>query len=320
MDMNVTIIGKRNESSAARLSPRAVGTAQVLLSTFCFGAIGTFAKLAYASGLDSPTLLALRFAVAAAVLWLYFTVSNRGVIRIGRKELAMCAALGLAGYGIFSSLVFKAYESTPASVAGLLFFIYPVFVILIDWMVSRERPETSLWAGALVILAGIAVGVFGTLGGHLTVGLLLAVAGGAWYAAYVVTTRRLLNNLNPQTVALYVTTFAAVGFFLMGGPVLSHIGRVTGRGWLVVAAIAVISTVGALLSFFSGLDKLGSSEASQIGTFELIVTLALATLVLGEAITLPLVTGAAFVLAGMLMGQLKLSPRGRECPDDLPCR
>ena len=296
-----------------------IGTAQVLLSTFCFGAIGVFAKLAYAAGLDSPTLLALRFAVAAAVLWIYFLISNRGLMKIGRKELATCAALGLAGYGIFSSLVFKAYESSSASVAGLLFFVYPVFVILIDWAVSRERPGISLWLGALVILAGIAVGVFGSVGGNLTVGLLFAVAGGAWYAAYVVTTRRLLKDMNPQTVALYVTTFAAAGFFLMGGRALSHIGEITGRGWLVVVAIAVISTVVALLSFFSGLDKLGSAVASQIGTFELIVTLSLATLVLGESITLPLVLGAAFILSGMLMGQLKPSLRSRECPDDLPC-
>lgn len=296
-----------------------LGTAQVLLSTFCFGAIGTFAKLAYSSGLDSSTLLALRFAVAAAVLWLYFLISNRRLIRIGRKELATCAALGLAGYGIFSSLVFKSFESTPASVSGLLFFIYPVFVILIDWVVSRERPEVALWAGALVILAGVAVGVFGSLGGNLTIGVLLAAGGGAWYAAYVVTSRRLLKDLNPQTVALYVTTFAAVGFSLMGGPLLSHIGGITARGWLLVLAIAVISTAVALLSFFSGLDKLGSAEASQIGTFELIVTLSLATLVLGESITLPLILGAAFILAGMLMGQLRPSPRQRGCPDDLPC-
>jgi len=317
--MNIITIGKTNNSLSARLTPRVIGTMQVLLSTFCFGAIGTFAKLAYASGVDSPSLLALRFAVAAAVLWLYFLISNRSLIRIGRKELATCAALGLAGYGIFSSLVFKAFESTPASVAGLLFFIYPVFVIIIDWIIARERPEASLWAGALVILAGIAVGVFGTVGGHMTIGVLLAAAGGAWYAAYVVISRRLLNNMKPQTVALYVTTFAAVGFFLMSGPVLSRVSEITMRGWLVVLAIAIISTVVALLSFFSGLDKLGSAEASQIGTFELIVTLSLATLVLGESLTLPLVLGAALILSGMLMGQLKPSARPSDCPDDLPC-
>ena len=317
--MSALTIRKRDDSPTARITPRVIGTAQVLLSTLCFGAIGTFAKLAYSTGLDSPTLLALRFAVAAAVLWLYFLISNRGLVRIGRRDLATCAALGLAGYGIFSSLVFKSFESTPASVSGLLFFIYPVFVILIDWIVSRERPEMALWAGALVILAGIAVGVFGSIGGNLTVGVLLAAGGGAWYAAYVVTSRRLLKNLSPQTVALYVTTFAAVGFSLMGGPALARVGGITGRGWLLVLAIAVISTAVALLSFFSGLDKLGSAEASQIGTFELIVTLSLATLVLGESITLPLILGAAFILAGMLMGQIRPSLRQRDCPDDIPC-
>ncbi|HJQ69249.1 MAG TPA: DMT family transporter [Blastocatellia bacterium] len=298
---------------------RFIGRAQALISTIGFGAIATFAKFAYGEGIDSASLLALRFLVAAVALWGYFLIFNRRAIRIGRKELAITAALGLAGYGVFSNLVFKALETTPASITGLLFFSYPVFVTLIDWVVTRERPDSQLAVGAVMILCGVAVGVFGTLAGGLTWGVLLAVGGAAWYAAYVAASRRLLYNVKPKTVALYVTTFAALGFWLMGGAGLPQLQMLTVKATAVVLAIGLVSTVMALLCFFSSLEKLGAAETSQLSTFELIVSLSLASMVLGEQIGLPLMAGAAFILVGIVTSQIKLSSRSEACPDDAAC-
>jgi drug/metabolite transporter (DMT)-like permease len=297
---------------------RFMGRAQVLLSALCFGTIGASGKIAYASGIDPSLLLPLRFSVAAIALWAYFLIFNRKALRAGRKEMAICAGLGLAGYGIFSTLVFKALETTPASIVGLLFFSYPVFVVLLDWMVSKEKPEGQVWIGAMIILCGIAVGVLSMLAGGFQAGLLLSVAGAAWYAAYVVATRRLLVNLRPQTVALYVTSFAAIGFCLMGGPGLTRLHFMAGHAMAAVLWLGLVSTVMGVLAFYSGLEKLGSAEASLVGAFEIIVSLGLAALLLGERITLPLILGATFILVGIVTGQLKSSNRPAEC-EDLPC-
>lgn len=290
---------------------RATGRLMVLVSAVGFGTIGPASKLAYGAGLDTPMLLALRFLVAAAALWLYFAAFNRSAIRISRKQLATCAALGLAGYGIFSTLTFKAFESAPASTVGLLFFSYPVFVMLLDWATTRARPDWQLALGAFAILSGISVGVLGTTNGY-SAGLLLAVGGAAWYAAYVVATRRLLQGLRPQTVALYVASFAAIGFWIMGSPALENLKSLTASAWAAALWLGLVSTVMALLTFFSGLEKLGAAEASQMGTFELIVSLTLAATVLGEPVSLPLVLGASLILAGIVMSQMKPSRQPSE--------
>jgi drug/metabolite transporter (DMT)-like permease len=317
--MSVRVINRSRAFLFKRGDARFKGRAYALVSTIGFGAIATFAKFAYSEGIDSAMLLALRFLVAATALWAYFLIFNRSAIRIGRKELAICAALGLAGYGVFSNLVFKALETTPASITGLLFFSYPVFVMLIDWLVTRERPESQLSVGAIMILCGVIVGVFGTLKGGLSLGLLFATGGAAWYAAYVAASRRLLYNVKPKTVALYVTTFAALGFWVMGGPVLPQLHLLTAKAIAVVLAIGLISTVMAMLCFFSSLEKLGATETSQIGTFELIVSFSLASLILGEQIGIPLMVGAALILFGIVMGQVKPSSKNDECPDDATC-
>jgi drug/metabolite transporter (DMT)-like permease len=305
-------------SLSERIGERWLGRAQVLLSTVGFGTIGMFAKFAYEAGVDAPLLLALRFLVASSALWIFFLLFNRDAIRIRRKELAICAALGLAGYGIFSTMTFKAFELVPASVVGPLFFSYPVFVMFINWVLTKERPSWRLSTGAMIILCGITVAVHSSLKEGAGLGLLLSIGGAAWYAAYVVATRRLLVSLKPQTVALYVTSFAALGFWLMGGPVVSRFHMVTSGTWVVVIAIGLISTVMALLSFFAGLEKLGSAEASQIGAFELTVSLALAALVLGERVAFPLVLGAGLILSGIVVGQARL-PDGSTGSEEALC-
>jgi drug/metabolite transporter (DMT)-like permease len=318
--MSTGYIEKMTSGFTRNLNSRLTGRLQVLLSAVGFGTIGVFAKTAYKSGVGAPQLLALRFLVAASALWAFFLIFNRSAIRIGRKELLTCAALGLAGYGVFSNLAFKAFETTPASIVGILFFSYPVFVVLLNWLVLRERPDVQLMLGAVTILGGIGVGVAGSLEGEAGPGLLFALGSAAWYAAYVVATRRLLTNVRTRTVALYVISFAALGLYFMGGPASEVVQSLTTRAWIAILGIGLFSTVVAVLSFFSGLEKLGSSEASYIGTFELFVNLSLASFILGERISLSLVVGTIFVLLGMVMGQLKPSQRVDECPGEAPCR
>ncbi|HEY2968451.1 MAG TPA: EamA/RhaT family transporter, partial [Casimicrobiaceae bacterium] len=47
---------------------RRAGVACILASAVCFGAMAIMARFAYASGVDTTTLLALRFGIAAGIL------------------------------------------------------------------------------------------------------------------------------------------------------------------------------------------------------------------------------------------------------------
>lgn len=318
--MKMTAIGKLRMAAPRRSNRKLIGRIQVLLSALGFGSLAVFARLGHDAGLSTSSLLAFRFLVAAAALWAYFLMFNREMIRVSRRQLAVCAALGLAGYGIFSTLTFKAFEASPASAVTMVFFIYPVFVVGIDWLVLRERPHMQLWLGALVILSGLSLGLVGSIDGRPGIGLLFALAGSAWYAAYVVATRRLLCDIRPQTSALYVITFAALGFWIAGGPVLAHVQEMTLSAWAIVITIGLVSTVMAIIAFYAGLEKLGSAEASQIGTFELIVGLSLAAFILGEQISLPMIAGATMVLFGILIGQTRPAIRTQAQAEEIPCR
>src|SRR4051812_43454365 len=83
-----------------------------LAAAASFGAMGVFGKLAYDQGVTVGTLLAVRFALAAVVLWLILTATGRlaAVRALPRRDALMALALGGLGYSAQAGAYFAALE------------------------------------------------------------------------------------------------------------------------------------------------------------------------------------------------------------------
>jgi drug/metabolite transporter (DMT)-like permease len=68
---------------------------------------------------------------------------------------------------------------------------------------------------------------------------------------------------------------------------------------MAVAVIAAIATVIPMVGLFAGIERIGAPTASIVSTFEPVVTVVLAGLVLGESLSLVEATGAACVIAAV---------------------
>jgi drug/metabolite transporter (DMT)-like permease len=79
----------------------------------------------------------------------------------------------------------------------------------------------------------------------------------------------------------------------------------TTGGWAAVIGLAIISTVVAMITFFIGLNKLGPTRASTLSTFEPVVSVALAALILGEPLTFGKLAGGALILSAVVLLTLK---------------
>ena len=71
---------------------------------------------------------------------------------------------------------------------------------------------------------------------------------------------------------------------------------VTAPGWLWLVALAVVSTVGAIVFFFAGLRRVGPTAAAILSTLEPVVTVALASAVFGESLGPMQLAGGTLVL------------------------
>src|SRR5438067_902678 len=84
------------------------GVALCLVSAFGFGCMAIFAKDAYRQHLGITALLALRFALAAAIFWVIARVRGATAALPPRRIVLSALGLGAFGYAAQSGLFFGA--------------------------------------------------------------------------------------------------------------------------------------------------------------------------------------------------------------------
>ncbi len=144
-----------------------------LASAAAFGAMGIFGKLAYDEGATVGTLLATRFALAAALLWLLVLRAGRArdLRALSRRDVGVAVALGAIGYGAQAGGYFAALERLDASLLSLLVYTFPMMVTVTAVALGREpasrRSALALAlasTGLVLVLAGAAAGALDPLG------------------------------------------------------------------------------------------------------------------------------------------------------------
>ncbi len=286
------------------------GAALVIASAAAFGTMAVLARIAYASGVDTATLLALRFTLAA--LMMFAIARARGVAMPRGALLVACALLGGVGYGGQAFSFFTALTLAPAGVVALLLYLYPAGVALLAAVFLHDR-LTPAKIGALVLaLAGMALTVAPALNAQTQTaapaGIAFAVAAAAIYAVYIVVGARIGRQVEPLALATIVIASAAV-VFDVAAAVHGPRWPMSSAGWLAIVGIALVSTVAAITLFFAGLARIGPTRASTLSTVEPVVTVALAAIVLGETVAPIQLAGGALILAAVILLARATEPR-----------
>ena len=313
-----TAPARPDERSDAR---RRVGLGACLISATGFGALPVLGKAAYDAGLGPLSLLWGRFALTAVAFWVLVIF----VVRPARPPRSVIVAgllMGALGYAVEAGLFFVALERIDASLVELLLYAYPAIVTAVALRGGREAPAPRL----LSALALATVGVVAVFGGSLAsgvdpVGLALGLGAAAVYAAYILAGERVVPAVHPVLLAALVATGATASFTVAG---IVHGGLPhpsSAEGWKAVAVIAVVCTVIPMAALFAGIGRVGAPTASIVSTFEPVVTVVLAGLVLGEQLSLVEAAGAACVIAAVrLLAPVSVSRPGRRRPAVPPVR
>src|SRR4029453_13261731 len=168
-------------------SPAATGTVCVVASAVAFGAMAILARIAFASGVDTPTLLALRFAIAAIVM-VVTSVARRVAFPSG-PTLAVVVLLGAVGYGGQSFSFFTALTLAPAGVVALLLYTFPALVAVLAALFLHEPITRPRLIPLALALAGTALTAAPSLAGNAQqaqpLGIVLGVAAATIYAVYI---------------------------------------------------------------------------------------------------------------------------------------
>jgi drug/metabolite transporter (DMT)-like permease len=280
------------QQSAARWQ----GVTWIVISATGFGAMAIFAKLAYRDGVNLSTMLFLRFAIAGVLLACWG--SWRGMRWPGGRNLLWLLAMGGIGYVGQSFSFFAALQYASAGLVSLLLYLYPAIVVLLSALLLKRRIGVVRgWAVALALL-GTALTVGGDLNSEVP-GILLGMTAAFIYSAYILAGEGVMSRVAPLPAATVVILAAALvyGVFAVSSGLVLPASL---AGWAAILAIAIFSTVLAILGFFKGLERLGAADAATLSTLEPLITLGLAALVLGEAVTALQLFGGGLILAAVI--------------------
>ncbi len=274
-----------------------VGTLYILASALCYGSMAIFARLAYAAGVDIPTLLLLRFAIASILMWGILVV-KRMPLPSGRG-MVMLVAMGAVGYAGQAFAYFTALTYASAGLVALLLYTYPALVALLSRLVFKH-PFT--WRQIFALAAALAGTAFliGKAGDGQPAGVFFGLLAALIYSIYILAGSRFPKDVNPAASTAVIASSAALTYAVVVASNGFH-PPVTGGGWLAVLALAVICTLLAMLFFFEGLKRVGPVRASVSSTIEPVFTVLLAAVVLGERVSLARAVGGALIVAAVLL-------------------
>ena len=280
-----------------------MGPLLCLLSAAGFGAMGIFGKLAYDAGVEVGDLLLVRFALAS-VLLLAVAQATGALSRLSRRAVVVGLAMGGVGYAAQSGLFFLALERMDASLLALVLYVYPALVLAGAVALGRERVTARRVVALGVALAGVALVLAGAASGRVdALGAAMGFAAALVYSSYILVGDRVTVGIPLVALVALVCTGAtctfAVASAVRGGPELAF--GAAGWGW--IGCIVLVSTVGAILTFFAGLARIGPSAASILSTLEPVVTVALAAAAFGESLSAVQLAGGALVLSAVVVMQ-----------------
>ena len=277
-----------------------VGYLLVALSAICFGIMPVFARIAYASGEDTATLLFLRFLVGGVFLSIIAWVKKAPLPP--KPYLPVLFFLGVFGYTGSSFCYFTALKYASASLVSLLLYVYPALVTLLSVLFVHEKIPSSKLIALLCALVGCML-VLGLGGKGDLKGMALALGAAVIYAIYIMVSAQVIGKKTAMASSAFIILSASLSYACMVMVKGVHLPK-TSEGFFATLAIAFFSTVIAFWAFFSGLGRIGATNASLVSTLEPLVTVLCAMLFLDERLSPINLLGGVLILVGLVLSTL----------------
>ncbi len=285
------------------LNTKARSYIYILAAAALWGCIGVFFKLLTAAGLDAMQSVAVRVVISAVIYTVWLLATNRKALKIRLRDFPLFIGTGICSLVFFNWCYFNTIERSGITVAVVLLYTAPIFVMLMSAAVFRER-ITKLKVVALIITLAGCVLVTGALSGGGRIGipaLLFGLGSGFGYALYSIFGKLALRKYTSETVTAYSFIVGAVGIlpltrFREVGAALSTAGGAVGA-----VCIAVLCCILPYILYTAGLSGVEPGRASMMATLEPVVGSVLGMAVYREEITAAKIIGVLLVVGAICL-------------------
>lgn len=283
-----------------------------LLSALFLGLTPIFGKQAILLGLPWQAVVAARTLLAVLLLALILLIFRRQFFYIYPAGLLGCMLAGFIN-GAGSLLFYGALSRIDAGLAQLLYSLYPLFLAL--FLRLDNQPLSRLTIVRLLMIIP-AIFLLTQAGGRsldlIGVGMMLGSA--MLYALHLPINQRVLYDMPSPTVTLYtllaMSTVVVPAYYfsrLAGG--LSLWPKPFPNLAVLPLLLLTLATFFSRLTLFLGVKNLGGMQTALLGLGELVVTVILAHLLLGERFSTLQWAGLILLVASLALVGLEPAAR-----------
>lgn len=255
--------------------------------------------------LDPATIVFLRTAPAALVLLPW--AAARGQLGSLRGRLPWLLAFTVCEFGVPWLLMSAAEERISSSLTALLIAGVPLLAALAyRFSHHDERLGPRRSAGLLLGTLGVGLLVGFSASGSTAASLLMMLVVVAGYTTGPIIIANRLAEV-PGTAVLGVGLALVAGAYAPWGA--THVpGHLSGSVIIAVAALAVVCTLGAFLTFYALVVEVGPPRATVVTYVNPAVAVLVGLTVLGEPLTTAMAVGFPLVILGSVLATSR--PRG----------
>ena len=273
-----------------------------ILAAICYGTNPLGALPLYEEGVNTSSVLFLRFSIATLILGVVM-IANRKSFAVTRGELTTMASLG-ALMAVSSLTYYQSFRYMDAGIASTILFVYPVMVAVIMATFFREKVTATTITSIVLALAGIGLLYRGDAGISLSMtGVMLVMVSSLTYAVYIVIVNQSEIRMSIVKLTFYVLLICAMCLFAYSftSSNLHLMLPPSPRAWFFACWLGLVPTVLSLLFMTIAVHEVGATPTAIMGALEPLTAVAIGVMMFGEAFTFRLCIGIVLILAAVLL-------------------
>lgn len=280
----------------------------VFLGAALWGIIGIFVDNLSQQGFSAFQIVTVRVISASVMLVTFVAVKNFRLLKIDFKDSIHFIGTGIFSTVFFSWAYFTAIEEISLSIAVILLYTGPAFVVLLSRIFFGE-PMTLRKIGALLLtLFGcvLVIKVFPINADRISLyGVLVGLGSGFGYALYSIFGKHALKKYHPLTVITYTFVFASIVMLPTSGLTISPQQLQSQSVWFNILGLGFFPSALAYFLYTMGLSMVESGRASIAATVEPLVATLLGVWYFNEVLSIFQIIGMLFILSAVVLVQFK---------------
>lgn len=269
-----------------------------VLSGLFYGLFGYFGVTLMRSGISVYNLSFWRFAIAFVIMvGIVWYRGIKGPLTV--KSVVSTLINGGVFYGGAGIIFFLACQYIGTGQSMVIFFIYPMWVIIYNWLFDGQPLMLHYFLSFGLILVGLIFLVDVTELNFNFMGVTLSILASLFYAIYLIWSKKL--DVSPIESTMMVSLGCAVvgGVLAIMDNTLMLPTKI--EQWLYLLGFATICTTIPILLLLKAMNYLSSEKASLLSVFEPLFAVIFGVLLLGEILYMNTVIGMVLTLAGAIL-------------------